>query len=67
MIKYFLTIFLFVSILIYSQEEQNPNVELPDFVIFGQENISVRRVDKMGPDFISTVSNEFLKPSYKLL
>lgn len=65
MIKYFLTILLLSTLVAYSQEEQNPNVELPDFVIFGQENISVRRVDKMDPDFISTVSDEFLKPTYK--
>jgi hypothetical protein len=46
-------------------QEQNPNVELPDFVIFGQEDISVRKVDKIKPDYIPVVSNQFLRPSYK--
>jgi len=46
-------------------QEQNPNVELPDFVIFGQEDISVRKVEKIKPDYVPVVSNEFLKPTYK--
>ena len=46
-------------------QEKNPNVELPDFVIFGKDIISVRKVEKLNPDFISTVSSEFLKPNYK--
>ena len=65
MIKYFLVTLFVSTIIVFPQEEQNPNVELPDFVIFGQENISVRNVDKIEPDYISTVSDEFLKPTYK--
>ena len=64
MMKYFLTILLLLTSLNYSQDT-NPNVELPDFVIFGQDIISVRKVDKLKPDYISTVSDEFLKPAYK--
>ena len=64
MIRHIIIILFLASNFIYSQE-QNPNVELPDFVIFGQENISVRKVDKINPDYIPTVSNEFLKPAYK--
>lgn len=64
MTKYFLTILLLSSALMYSQDT-NPNVELPDFVIFGKDIISIRKVDKLKPDYISTVSNEFLKPAYK--
>jgi len=64
MMKYFLTILLLSSAVIYSQGT-NPNVELPDFVIFGKDVISVRKVDKLKPDYISTVSDEFLKPAYK--
>ena len=62
--KYLLTILLLSAALAYSQDT-NPNVELPDFVIFGKDIISVRKVDKLKPDFISTVSDEFLKPAYK--
>lgn len=64
MMKLFLIIFLISAVVILPQGE-NPNVELPDFVIFGKDVISVRKVDKLKPDYISTVSDEFLKPSYK--
>ncbi len=64
MIKLSSTILLLTSVLIFPQDE-NPNVELPDFVIMGKDDISVRRVDKLPPDYISTVSDDFLKPSYK--
>ena len=62
--KLFFTIFLCSAGVIFSQEK-NPNVELPDFVIFGKDIVSVRKVEKLNPDFISTVSSEFLKPNYK--
>ncbi|MGB5529199.1 MAG: hypothetical protein WBQ32_04445, partial [Ignavibacteriaceae bacterium] len=62
--KLFFTIFLCFTGLIFSQEK-NPNVELPDFVILGRDVVSVRKVEKLNPDFVSTVSNEFLKPNYK--
>ena len=62
--KLFFTIFLCFTGLIFSQEK-NPNVELPDFVILGRDVVSVRKVEKLNPDFISTVSGEFLKPNYK--
>jgi len=62
--KLFFTIFLCFTGFMFSQEE-NPNVELPDFVIFGSDVVSVRKVDKLSPDFISTVSSEFLKPNYR--
>jgi len=61
----YLVIILFLVVNVIFPQDQNPNVELPDFIIFGQENISVRKVDKINPDYISTVSNEFLKPNYK--
>ncbi len=64
MMKYLLIILLLSTVLVYSQDT-NPNVELPDFVIFGKDIISVRKVDKLKPDYISTVSDEFLKPAYK--
>lgn len=63
MMKYILIILLISSSLVLPQGE-NPNVELPDFVILGKDVISVRQVDKLKPDYISTVSDEFLKPAY---
>ncbi len=62
--KYLFSILLLSSFLVYSQDN-NPNVELPDFVIFGKDIVTVRNVDKLKPDYISTVSDEFLKPTYK--
>jgi hypothetical protein len=62
--KLSLTILLFSAVVIFSQDK-NPNVELPDFVIMGKDVVLVRRVEKLPPDFISTVSDEFLKPAYK--
>lgn len=56
---------MLLSVAVGFPQEQNPNVELPDFVIFGKEDISVRKVDKIKPDYIPIVSNEFLKPNYK--
>jgi len=64
MIKIFLTIILLYAAVIFSQDK-NPNVELPDFVILGRDVVSIRKVEKLKPDFISTVSSEFLKPTYK--
>lgn len=64
-IKYILP-FIFISVLAFAQDEKqsNPNVELPDFVITGTSKISIKKVDKLKPDFISTISEDFLKPSY---
>lgn len=64
MIKLFVVI-LFSAFAIGFAQEQNPNVELPDFVILGRDVVSVRKVNKIEPDFISTVSKDFLKPQYK--
>lgn len=64
-----MTKLLFICIIIASvaiaQEEKNPNVELPDFIITGQDVVSVRRVKKSEPEFISTVADKYLKPVLK--
>ncbi len=56
---------LFFSLAALAQEDKNPNVELPDFVITGRDVIVVRRVDKIPVDMVSTVSEEYLKPAIK--
>ena len=63
MIKIVSLIF-FSAVLIFSQDDKskNPNVELPDFVITGQDVISIKRAVKIKPDFISTVTEKFIKP-----
>src|SRR5690606_35927768 len=65
MMKNIILILLFISSFISAQDEtrQTPNVELPDFVITGRDVISVRSVNKIESDFISTISDEFLRPS----
>ena len=40
------------------------NVELPDFIITGKEVISVEQAKKIAPDFVSTISGDFIKPSF---
>jgi len=63
-LKTFLFILLFPFLLIYSQNDKssNPNVELPDFVITGQDVVSIKRTDKIKPDFVSTITESFVKP-----
>ncbi len=59
-------IFFVLSFYALAQDEnqKNPNVELPDFVITGTSKVSINKVDKIKPDFVSTISEEFLKPSF---
>lgn len=45
-------------------QDKNPNVELPDFVIMGQESISIKRAEKIKPDFVPTITDKFFKPDY---
>jgi hypothetical protein len=51
-------------LLIYSQDDQssNPNVELPDFVITGQDVVAIKRTDKIKPNLVSTITDNFVKP-----
>jgi hypothetical protein len=53
-------------LLIYSQDDQssNPNVELPDFVITGQDVVSIKRTDKIKPNLVSTITDNFVKPQH---
>jgi hypothetical protein len=57
------SLLLILSVLL-SAQQQNPNVELPDFVITGADIISLRKAQKIEPDFVSTLSDQFLKPVY---
>jgi len=56
---------LLISLSALAQDDKNPNVELPDFVITGRDVIVVRRVDKIPADIVSAVSEEYLKPLIK--
>ncbi len=46
------------------QQKQNTDVELPDFVITGKDVVTIRNVQKIPPDFVSAISEEFLKPVF---
>lgn len=65
-LKTAILIIIAFNIVINAQDEtrQTPNVELPDFVITGRDIISVRKVNKLPLDYISTISDEFLRPQF---
>ncbi len=50
----------------FAQDDKtkNPEVELPDFVITGRSQLNIKKVDKMKPDFVSSVNEDFIKPTY---
>jgi len=64
MIKKVIFILLIFIVTAFSQDDKNPNVELPSFVITGKDVISVRRVEKMKPGFVGTVTKEFINPVF---
>lgn len=66
MMKKFLLLSFLISISLFAQEKEgdNPSVELPDFVITGKYQNSVQTAKKLPPDFVSTITDDFLKPSY---
>lgn len=61
-----LLILSFSILVVYAQDDKtkNPNVELPDFVITGKSQLNIKKVDKIKPDFISSVNEDFIKPIY---
>ena len=63
-IKKILLVIIFPAFFINAQDEKskNPNVEIPDFVITGQDVISIKRAVKIKPDFVSTVTEKFVRP-----
>jgi len=44
--------------------QENPNVELPQFVITGKEAYEFPPLEKQKPELVSTVSEQFFKPVY---
>lgn len=67
MMKKVFAVVLFAVTIVFAQQNnksQNPNVELPDFVITGKDVISVPKANKMSPGFISTVTKEYLNPNF---
>ena len=49
----------------YAQEAtQDQSIELPEFVITGEQNISIPTMKKDRPVLVPTLSDEFLRPAY---
>lgn len=44
--------------------QENPNVELPQFVITGKEAYEFPQLEKQKPELVSSVSEQFFKPVY---
>ena len=60
-----LSVIILASVLVIAQEEkENPNVELPDFIITGTERISVEKVKKIEPEMVTIMSEDFIKPTH---
>lgn len=56
--------FLISTAFAQDDKQKNPGVELPDFVITGKENISIQSSNKIKPDFVPIISEEFIKPVF---
>ena len=56
--------FIFYSVYAQEDKTKNSTVELPDFVITGKSQLNIKKVDKIKPDFISSINEDFIKPSY---
>jgi hypothetical protein len=61
--KKIFTFFVLGLSVVYAQQK-NPSVELPDFVITGKDVVAVKGAQKITPEFISTISEQFFKPVY---
>jgi hypothetical protein len=66
MIKKTLILIMLFSLYCLAQEDkkQDQSVELPDFVITGNESVSIEKAKKLQPDFGSTISEEFIRPDF---
>lgn len=66
--KFFLLnlVFFFALISVLAQDDKSkvPGVELPDFIITGKDVIAVKKSDKIKPEFVTSISENFIKPSY---
>lgn len=50
---------------LYSQDDKKIlGIELPDFVITGKDVIAIKKAEKIKPDYITSISENFLKPDY---
>jgi hypothetical protein len=58
-------IIILFPFMLYAQEAtQDQSIELPEFVITGEQNISIPVMKKDRPEFVPTLSDEFFRPVY---
>ena len=62
--KIFLILLIFLSSFYAQEGTQTQSIELPDFVITGKESINIPKIQKVHPDFIPLLSNDFFTPNY---
>ena len=56
--KIILIFFLSFTIVFAQEENQSQSIELPDFVITGNEKITIPKVQKSHPDLIPLLSKD---------
>lgn len=54
----------FLCTILFAQDKENQNVELPDFVITGKNVVNIQSVNKKAPPVLSVISKDFLQPIY---
>lgn len=59
-------IYILLTVIVFAQDEKskNPEVELPSFIITGRSQLNIKKVDKIAPDFVSSISEDFIKPTF---
>ncbi len=62
--KNLLIIILFPLIVVAQEASQDQSIELPEFVITGEQNISIPIMKKDRPDLIPTLSEDFFRPLF---
>lgn len=64
--KYTILILLFVTAFSFAQRRnENPDVQLPQFVITGEQKFNFEKETKAKPRILSVINNAFLNPVYK--
>jgi hypothetical protein len=61
--KFIIIILSLSNTFLFAQTEQR-SIELPDFVITGKQSVQIPVAVKKKPDFVSTISQEYLTPQY---
>jgi hypothetical protein len=63
-LKFIIIFILFPAVLFSQSDNQGQSIELPDFVITGVQKVLIPTAKKPKPKLISTLSKEFITPSF---